>query len=144
MIHRTKLVSGQARMELDSRTDQSATTWVELWWLREKDCKSEVGRMCEDIQVQCMLDVANHRLKLVLTMVCRTRYRLTLWPPDQPFFGSGRQGKRLTPPLGYHHVPATMFRIPKMWHLQTSVSFGISRAMHVGRGQSSLETCMVV
>ena len=65
MIHRTKLVSGQARMELDSRTDQSATTWVELWRLRQKDCKNEVGRMCEDIQVQCMLDVATMHYRIL-------------------------------------------------------------------------------
>ena len=63
-------------MELDSRTDQSATTWVELWWLRKQDCKSEVGRVCEDIQVQCMLDVANHRLKFVLSMVCRNTLQI--------------------------------------------------------------------
>ena len=73
-------------MELDSQTDQSATTWVELWWLREQDCKSEVGRVCEDIQVQCMLDVANHGLKLVLTMVCRNTLQINTLATRPTFF----------------------------------------------------------
>ena len=63
-------------MDLDLRMDYSATTWVDLWRLREKDCKSKVGRVCEDIQVQCMLDVANHRLKFVLSMVCRNTLQI--------------------------------------------------------------------